>query len=66
MKVNCAALSDDLLDSELFGHERGAFTGATDRRQGRFELANGGTIDCLGQLTMKLIVKFAIVEKKVV
>ena len=44
VKVNCAALSDDLLDSELFGHERGAFTGATDRRQGRFELANGGTI----------------------
>ena len=44
VKVNCAALSDDLLDSELFGHERGAFTGATDRRQGRFELANGGTL----------------------
>ena len=44
VKVNCAALSDDLLDSELFGHERGAFTGATDRRQGRFELADGGTI----------------------
>ncbi|MEM5515384.1 phage shock protein operon transcriptional activator [Henriciella sp. AS95] len=44
VKVNCAALSNDLLDSELFGHERGAFTGATDRRQGRFELADGGTI----------------------
>lgn len=44
IKVNCAALSDDLLDSELFGHERGAFTGATERRQGRFELANGGTL----------------------
>ena len=44
IKVNCAALSDDLLDSELFGHERGAFTGATERRTGRFELANGGTI----------------------
>ena len=44
IKVNCAALSDDLLDSELFGHERGAFTGATERRAGRFELANGGTI----------------------
>ena len=44
VKVNCAALSDDLLDSELFGNERGAFTGATDRRQGRFELANSGTI----------------------
>jgi psp operon transcriptional activator len=44
IKVNCAALSEDLLDSELFGHERGAFTGATERRLGRFELANGGTI----------------------
>ncbi|WP_300391080.1 phage shock protein operon transcriptional activator [Henriciella sp.] len=44
VKVNCAALSDDLLDSELFGHERGAFTGATERRQGRFELADTGTI----------------------
>lgn len=44
IKVNCAALSEDLLDSELFGHERGAFTGATERRAGRFELADGGTI----------------------
>ena len=44
MKVNCAALSETLLDSELFGHERGAFTGATDMRRGRFELADGGTI----------------------
>jgi len=44
IKVNCAALSTELLDSELFGHERGAFTGATDRRAGRFELADGGTI----------------------
>ncbi|MEL7128414.1 MAG: phage shock protein operon transcriptional activator [Pseudomonadota bacterium] len=44
IKVNCAALSEELLDSELFGHERGAFTGATDRRAGRFELADGGTI----------------------
>ena len=44
IKVNCAALSEQLLDSELFGHERGAFTGATEQRKGRFELADGGTI----------------------
>ena len=44
IKVNCAALSADLLDSELFGHEAGAFTGATKRRHGRFEQADGGTL----------------------
>ncbi len=44
IKVNCAALSENLIESELFGHERGSFTGATERREGRFELANRGTL----------------------
>ncbi|MBI4594527.1 MAG: sigma-54-dependent Fis family transcriptional regulator [Candidatus Rokubacteria bacterium] len=44
IKVNCAAIPEGLLESELFGHERGAFTGATAQKPGKFELANGGTI----------------------
>ena len=44
VKVNCAAISENLIESEFFGHERGAFTGATERREGRFELANQGTL----------------------
>ncbi|HEX2249716.1 MAG TPA: sigma 54-interacting transcriptional regulator [Gemmatimonadales bacterium] len=53
VKVNCAALPETLVESELFGHERGAFTGAQQRKQGRFELANGGTIflDEIGELS---------------
>src|SRR5678816_623390 len=44
VRVNCAAIPRDLVESEMFGHERGAFTGATDRRIGRFELAHTGTL----------------------
>jgi transcriptional regulator with GAF, ATPase, and Fis domain len=44
VKVNCGTIPAGLVESELFGHEKGAFTGATQRRIGRFELANGGTI----------------------
>ena len=53
IKVNCAALSDNLLESELFGHEKGAFTGAVNMRKGRFELADGGTLflDEIGEIT---------------
>jgi DNA-binding NtrC family response regulator len=57
--VHCAALSPQLLESELFGHERGAFTGAHDRRIGRFEQANGGTIflDEIGEIDASTQVK---------
>jgi len=56
VKVNCAALPANLIESELFGHERGAFTGAQSRRKGRFELADGGCIflDEIGELPLDL------------
>ena len=53
--MNCAAIPRDLVESEMFGHERGAFTGATERRLGRFELAHGGTLflDEVGDLSQE-------------
>jgi DNA-binding NtrC family response regulator len=59
VKVNCAALSASLLESELFGHEKGAFTGAVSRRRGRFELANGGTLflDEIGEIDQNIQIK---------
>jgi len=58
--LNCAALSEDLLASELFGHERGAFTGATDRKIGKFEAAHQGTLilDEIGEMSLSIQAKF--------
>jgi transcriptional regulator with GAF, ATPase, and Fis domain len=60
VRVNCAALPPTLVESELFGHEKGAFTGAVGLRQGRFEVADGGTIflDEIGDLSPEVQVKF--------
>ena len=59
IKVNCTALPENLLESELFGHEKGAFTGAVERKRGRFEIADGGTIflDEIGDFSLNLQVK---------
>lgn len=67
--VNCGAIPEEILESELFGHERGAFTGAISSKQGRFQLAQGGTIflDEIGEMSPKLQVKLLRVlqERKV-
>src|SRR6516225_2897927 len=59
VRVNCAALAAGVLESELFGHEKGSFTGAVERRRGRFELADGGTLflDEVGDLPMEVQIK---------
>ena len=59
IRVNCAAISETLIASEFFGHEKGAFTGATERHEGRFELANGGTIllDEISEIPFRLQAK---------
>ncbi|MEW5928070.1 MAG: sigma-54 dependent transcriptional regulator [Gemmatimonadota bacterium] len=55
VRINCAAIPRDLVESEMFGHEKGSFTGATERRRGRFELASGGTLflDEIGDLSLE-------------
>ena len=55
VQVNCAAIPDDLIESELFGHEKGSFTGATEKQIGKFELADRGTIflDEVGDMSLK-------------
>lgn len=69
VKVNCASIPENLIESELFGHEKGAFTGATERRIGKFELANNGTLflDEIGEMPLDLQVKLlrALQEKEI-
>ncbi|MBA3805439.1 MAG: sigma-54-dependent Fis family transcriptional regulator [Acidobacteria bacterium] len=67
--INCAAIPETLIENELFGHERGAFTGASDRRQGKFELASGGTVflDEIGELPVGVQGKLLrVIEEKMV
>lgn len=67
--INCAAIPETLIENELFGHERGAFTGANDRRLGKFELATGGTVflDEIGELPLAVQGKLLrVIEEKVV
>ena len=67
--INCAAIPETLIENELFGHERGAFTGASDRRQGKFELASGGTVflDEIGELPLGVQGKLLrAIEEKIV
>ncbi len=66
VEINCGAIPHDLLESELFGHERGAFTGAVAAKKGKFELANGGTLflDEIGELPLDLQVKLLHVLEK--
>lgn len=69
MAINCAAIPESLLESELFGHEKGAFTGATTRKPGKFELAHGGTLflDEIGDMSLEIQAKVlrAIEEKRI-
>jgi DNA-binding NtrC family response regulator len=67
--INCAAIPETLIESELFGHERGSFTGATERRPGKFELASGGTVflDEIGELPLAVQGKLLrVIEEKTV